>query len=269
MQALREPLAEIVRGHELLRELTLRELRVRYKQTLLGAAWALFTPALMMVVFSTIFARLRGQGNDLDTFGAPYAIFVYCGLLPWQWFAGAMKNCAESLTRNSRLVSKIYMPREVFPLSSVLSGLADFAVASTLLGVLMLWHRFPLPLAGLAWLPLVVGVQFLLVSGLGLLLAMANLFYRDVKYVLEVVLLVGMFATSVVYPIKAADLGGWTRLLALNPMTHIIDAYRQTLLAGQPPHAPGFAYAAALSAVVFLWGLKKFHECEFLFAERV
>ncbi len=265
---MREPLAEILRSHELLRELTLRELRVRYKQTFLGAAWALFTPALMMLVFTAIFSKLRG-GNEIDTFGAPYAIFVYCGLLPWQWFSASMKNAAESLTRNNRLVSKIFMPREVFPLSCVLSALADFLVASSLLGVLMLWFRFPLPLSGLLWLPLIVLVQLLLTAGLALLLAMANLFFRDVKYVVEVLLMVGMFATSVVYPIKAEQLGGWSSLLALNPMTHIIDAYRQTLLAGGPPNAAGFLYAAACGTVAFCVGLKKFHEYEFLFAERV
>jgi ABC-type polysaccharide/polyol phosphate export permease len=201
--------------------------------------------------------------------GVPYPIFVYCGLLPWQWFSGALKNAAESLARNNRLVAKIYMPREVFPLSCVLSACADFAAASTLLGALMVWHRVPVALAGLLWLPAVVAAQFLLVAGLALLLAMANLFFRDVKYVLEALLLVGMFATSVVYPLRAESLGGWAQVLALNPMTHLIDAYRQTLLHGQPPSLLGFGYAATVAVAVFLYGLKKFHECEFLFAERV
>jgi ABC-type polysaccharide/polyol phosphate export permease len=273
---MREPLAEIVRSRELLMELTLRELRIRYKQTALGAAWALFTPVLMMLLFTQIFARMAGKGLDLGD--VPYPIFVYCGLMPWQFFAASIKGATESLTRNNRLVSKVYMPREVFPLSTVLAALVDFAVASIVLVGLMLWyHWFPGPVAkpfeihtGTLWcLPLVIFVQTMFIAGLALVLSMGNLFYRDVKYVLEVVMLVWMFATSVVYPIKPEMIGGWGWLLALNPLTPMIDAYRQVLLHGQLPDSMGFGYATIVAGLLCAYGLRWFHEAEYLFAERI
>jgi ABC-type polysaccharide/polyol phosphate export permease len=262
---MREPFFEILRSRELLTELTLRELRIRYKQTALGALWAVFTPVLMMLLFSTVFARIA----KIDTGAVPYAIFVYCGLLPWQFFASSVKNATESLTRNNRLVTKIYLPREVFPLSNVFSSLVDFCVASLVLVGLMAWYRFAPPVGGLIWLPAILCVQLAFTIGLSLLLSMSNLFFRDVKYVLEVGLLVWMFATSVVYPINPEQIGGWGWLLLLNPMTPIVDAYRQALLYGHAPSPVGFTYAATIAAAAFVYGLKWFHEAEYLFAERV
>jgi lipopolysaccharide transport system permease protein len=260
---MREPILELVRSWELLVELTMRELRIRYKQTALGALWALFSPVLMMILFTQIFARAA----KIDTGDVPYAVFVYCGLLPWQFFASSLKGSVESLTRNNRLVTKIYMPREVFPISTVLAAFVDFVVASSVLVALMLWHGFHPPLSALAYLPAIILVQFTLTVGLSLLLSMGNLFYRDVKYVMEVLMIVWMFATSVVYPLNIGGWQGW--LLSLNPMTPIIDGYRHVLLHGSAPDFLGFGYAAVLGIVVFGFGLKWFHESEYLFAERI
>lgn len=258
-----EPLREIWQSRELLAELSLRDVRIRYKQTALGFAWALFTPVLMMVIFTQVFAR----SAKVDTGPVPYALFVYCGLLPWQFFASCLKGSVESLTRNSRLVTKVYMPREVFPLSVVGSAFVDFLVASVVLVGLMAWYGFAPDWRLAAFVPLVLAVQLALSVGLGLLLSMANLFYRDVKYLFEVALLLWMFATSVIYPIKADGLMG--AALALNPMTPIIDSYRRLLLMGEMPDPLGFGYACALSAALLVLGLKWFHEAEFLFAEHV
>lgn len=259
---MREAIGEVWRSRELLLELAYRDLRIRYKQTLLGAAWAVFTPLLMMLIFTQIFSRVA----RVDTGDVPYPIFVYCGLLPWQFFSGSIKGAIESLTKNARLVTKIYMPREVFPLAQVLSSAVDFLVASFVLAAMMAWYGFP-PRSTIVLLPVVLFVQVLFTVGLALLVSMGNLFYRDVKYIVEVVVLLWMFVTPVVYPLPTD--GEWLWLLALNPMAPVIDAYRAVLLEGQAPAAGPFSYAACCSAAVFLVGVWWFHDAEYLFAERI
>lgn len=257
-----EPYQELWSRRELLWELSSRDLKIRYKQTLLGTAWAVLTPLVMMFIFTQVFARMA----KIDTGGIAYPVFVYAGLLPWQFFATCLKGSVESLTRNSRLVTKIYMPREVFPIAQVISSFVDFLVASVILVGLMAWYGIGVTPAVL-FLPVIVGVQIALTVGLSLLLSMANLFYRDVKYIFEVALMMWMFATSVVYPIRLDGAWGW--LLALNPMTPIIDAYRSVLLSGTLPDAGGFLYTTAISVVLVIVGFRVFHESEYLFAENV
>ena len=262
METILEPYHELWTHRELLFELASRDLRIRYKQTLLGTAWALFTPLTMMLIFTQVFARVA----KIDTGSIPYPVFVYCGLLPWQFFAGSLKGSVESLTRNSRLVTKIYMPREVFPIANVLSAFVDFLVASIVLAGLMAWYGLA-PTWTILFLPVIVVVQIAMIVGFSLLLSMANLFYRDVKYVFEVVLLMWMFATSVVYPIHIE--GVWGKVLALNPMTPIIDGYRNVLLDGQLPDPMAFGYASLVALVLMLIGFRWFHESEYLFAENI
>jgi ABC-type polysaccharide/polyol phosphate export permease len=262
LESFLEPYRELVTSRELLYELTTRDLKIRYKQTLLGTAWALFTPLVMMFIFTQIFARVA----KVDTAPIPYSIFVYCGLLPWQFFSTSLKSSVDSLTRNRLLVTKIYMPREVFPISQVLSAFADFLVASVVLAALMLWHGIaPAPTAW--FLPVIILVQTSLTIGLALLLSMGNLFYRDVKYLFEVGLLLWMFATSVIYPIQVV--GPWAWILTLNPMTPIIDAYRSVLLSGQMPDPVGFTYASFVAVGSLLIGMRWFHESEYQFAENI
>jgi ABC-type polysaccharide/polyol phosphate export permease len=262
LPTLLEPYRELVASRELLYELTTRDLKIRYKQTILGTAWALFTPLVMMFIFTQIFARVA----KVDTSPIPYSIFVYCGLLPWQFFSTSLKSSVDSLTRNRLLVTKIYMPREVFPISQVLSAFADFLVASVVLAALMAWHG--IAPASTAWfLPIIVLVQTALTIGLALLLSMGNLFYRDVKYLFEVGLLLWMFATSVIYPIDIV--GPWAWMLHLNPMTPIIDAYRSVLLTGQLPDVLGFTYASVVAVLLFVVGMAWFHESEYQFAENI
>lgn len=257
-----EAIREVVGSRELLLALAYRDLRIRYKQTLMGAAWALAMPILMMAVFVQVFSRVA----RVDTGGVPYPVFVFCGLLPWQFFAASLKGSVESLTRNNRLVTKIYFPREVFPLSQIVSAAVDFVVASTILAALLIWYRVvPGPWA--AFVPAVLLVQVLFSCALALLLAMGNLFFRDVKYVFEFGLTIWMFVTSVMYPISLS--GPWGAILALNPMTPIIDAYRRTLLLGLPPDWLGFGYASALSVGLFVLAVRWFHESEYLFAEAI
>jgi ABC-2 type transport system permease protein/lipopolysaccharide transport system permease protein len=255
-------LRELVAYRELLRELTRRDLLLRYKQTLLGATWAFGAPVATTLLYFVTFTRVA----PLET-GVPYLAFAYVGLTAWNFSASALRFAALSLTSNVTLVTKVYCPREVFPLSAVAVALVDFAVAALLFVPLLFWYRLPLTRA--AWLlPAILAAHVALTSAVALLVAMANLFYRDVKYVFELALTAWMFASSVVYPVDRVG-GRLARLLSLNPMAILIDAYRRVLLEGHVPDLAPFllAAAAALALLVACWGA--FHRAEYAFAERI
>jgi ABC-type polysaccharide/polyol phosphate export permease len=247
----------------LLWELTMRDLRLRYKQTVMGFGWAVFMPIVNTVVFSVIFTRVA----RVDTGGVPYPLYAFLGLLTWNFLASSLRFSSVSLTSNVALVTKVYFPREILPFSAVIVSLVDFAVASLLLLPLMLYYGTGLSWAVLA-LPLVVLVHVVFTTAIGLILAMGNLFYRDVKYLFEIVLTVWMFGTSVVYPVERIG-GRLGQVLALNPMTPIIDAYRSVLLRGELPDAVTFGSAALISAALLGVGWLVFHRAEFDFAESI
>jgi ABC-type polysaccharide/polyol phosphate export permease len=259
----REMLHEQLEFRELLLSIVRRDLLIRYKQTIMGFGWAIFMPVLNTIIFSVIFTRV----TRLDTGGIPYPIFAFTGLLPWNFFATSLRFSVASLTSNSALVTKVYFPRELFPLSAVLVSLIDFAVAFLVLVAMMVYYR-----TGISWtvlfLPVILLVQIAFTMGVGLLISMANLFYRDVKYLFEVVITVWMFATSVVYPVHLVG-GRLAKVLMLNPMTPIIDGYRSVLLRGTLPDPGPFAAAAVLSLVVLAIGWIVFHRMEFRFAEEI
>lgn len=259
---LREMGAEILSSRELLFEMTKRDLLLRYKQTVMGFAWAVFMPLLNTAVFSVIFMRVA----QIDV-GAPYPLFAFCGLLVWNFFASTQKFALTSLTSNTNLVTKVYFPREVFPVSAALVCLVDFAVASLVLIALMIYYQTPVT-GALVFLPLVIVVHLMFTIGVALFVSMANLFYRDVKYIFDIVLTVGMFATSVLYP---ADLvkGTLATVMRLNPMTPIIDAYRDVLIFGRFPQTTPFLIAVGFSALTLFLGWLLFHRAEFEFAENV
>jgi ABC-type polysaccharide/polyol phosphate export permease len=247
---------------ELLYQMTRRDLLLRYKQTVMGFGWALFMPVINTILFSVVFMRVA----PIDV-GVPYPVFAYTGLLAWNFFASALRFSVNSLTANINLVAKVYFPREIFPFSAVIVSAVDFAVGSVLLFAMMAYYHV-MPTWAILFLPVVVLVQFALTSAVALLLAMANLFYRDVKYLFEVVITVWMFATSVLYPVDRVT--GWAGvILRLNPMTPIIDAYRSVLLRGDvPPLAPISVTAAlAVTLLASIWLL--FHRSEFQFAEYI
>jgi lipopolysaccharide transport system permease protein len=259
---LREMVSEQVQYRELLYQMTRRDLLLRYKQTVMGFGWAIFMPLVNTVVFSVIFTRVA----PIDT-GMPYPLFAYCGLLVWNFTASSLRFAVISLTSNASLVAKVYFPREIFPLSAVFVSLVDFAVGSLVLVAMMIYYHVPVTPALLA-LPVVVLVQIVLTSGVALFLAMGNLFYRDVKYLFDLVITVWMFVSSVLYPVTLV--GGLTgRVLRLNPMTMILDAYRDVLLRGALPQPGPFGAAAALSVVTLVLGWVLFHRAEFQFAENI
>jgi lipopolysaccharide transport system permease protein len=263
---LRADLIDMVREQsefrELLRAVVRRDLRLRYRNAVMGFGWAVFMPLSQMLIFTLVFTRVA----PLDT-GMPYPIYAYAGLLSWNLFASALRGAVISLTSNPNLVTKVYFPREVLPFSAVLAALFDFAVASVVLVLLMIHYDI-----GVGWslllLPVVVLVQVVFTAGLALLVAMAQLFYADVKYVFELVLIIWMFASSVVYPVDRVG-GVFGSVMQLNPMTPIIDAYRDVVLRNTLPHAASFSAVAAVSLLTLAVAWLVFHRAEFRFAEEI
>ena len=247
---------------ELLRAIVRRDLSLRYRNAILGFGWAVFAPLLQVIVFTLVFTRVA----PLDT-GMPYPVYAYAGLLVWTMFASALRAAASSLTANPDLVTKVYFPREVLPFSAVLVAVLDFAVASVVMALLMAYYD-----VGVGWsllfLPIVVLVHVAFTAGVALIVAMAHLFYADVKYVFELVLLVWMFGSSVLYPIDGMG-GTLGVIMRLNPMTPIIEAYRDVLLRNALP-APGpFVGVAVVALLTLGLGWLLFHRAEFRFAEEI
>lgn len=258
----RAMVAEQVQYRELLWQMVRRDLLLRYKQTAMGFAWAVFMPLLNTVVFSNILARVAPFETPV-----PYPVFVYCGLLVWNFFAASLRFSMTSLTSNTNLVTKIYFPREIFPFSAMLVCLIDAAVGATILVGLMVYYGITVGPA-LLFLPVVIAVHVAFTAALALLLSMANLFLRDVKYLLDVALTVWMFLTSVLYP--PSLIGGKAQLLvALNPMTAIVDAYRAVILLRQLPDMATFGPLALVSFLLLLVNWRQFHRTELRFAEMI
>ena len=263
-------LSELLRYRQLLLSLTWRDVRVRYKQSLLGIGWAVLLPLSMMLVFTFVFTRAIDAASVLDV-NMPYALFAYTGLVPWMFFSMSLGGCVNSLVANRNLVTKVYFPREVFPLSSIASSFVDFCMAMTVLGGLMVYFHLRsdwtfVPHMALLFLPVVILVQIVMTVGLGMLLAMANLFYRDVRQVFSVAIQLWMFVSAVVVPVPQ-DGSTLARLIALNPLVPLISAYRDCIIHGQWPDTGGFVYAASVAVGLLMGGWYCFRRASFRFAE--
>lgn len=258
----REMFSEQGEYRELLYQLTLRDLRLRYKQTIMGFGWAVFMPLLNTALFSVIFTRVA----PLET-SSPYPVWAYCGLAVWNFFASGVKFATNSLAGNMHLVTKVYFPREVLPVSAVLVSAVDFLVSSTVLAALMAWFGV-VPGWALLFVPVLLVIQAMFTIAISLLLSMANVFYRDVKYLVEAIVTMWMFATSVVYPINMVG-GRLGNVLALNPLTPLVDGYRAVILENRLPDAHGLGYTALISLSLFAFAWLTFHRAEFKFAENV
>lgn len=256
---------ELWRFRELLFFLAWRDVKVRYKQTLLGAAWAVLQPALMMVVFTIFFSRLAGvkSGN------VPYMVFAYAGLLPWTFFATAITSAGNSVVGSERLITKVYFPRLAVPLASVGAALVDSLIASGLLLVLMLWNGI-WPTASILLAPLIMTIILLAAVGMGTLLAALNVAYRDFRYVIPFLTQFWMFATPTVYMQPDGNAGGLMQaFLALNPLTSLIAAFRSAVLgeACGPIAWGSVGLASALSVLLFVFGCLYFRKVEDSFAD--
>jgi lipopolysaccharide transport system permease protein len=245
---------------ELLYVLTIRDVKVRYKQTVLGFAWAIIQPVMMMVVFSIFFGRLARIPSE----GYPFPIFVYAALLPWTFFANSIVSCANSLVGSSNLISKVYFPRLIVPLSSIGSGLVDFAVAAGILLVLMVYYGVGWTL-NLLMAPVLMAGLLLSALGVGTFLAALNVAYRDFRYVVPFLVQFWMFATPVAYPASLVP-AQWKWVLYLNPMAGVIEGFRSAFL-GRAFDFSGLLVSLAIAILLLAAGTAYFEKIERQFAD--
>ncbi len=256
-------LGELWRYRELIYFLTWRDIKVKYKQALLGVAWAVIQPVLTMLVFTVVFGiLLKTPSND-----APYPIFVFSALLPWQMFANALQRASASLVGNANLITKIYFPRLIIPLASVLASLVDFFVSLVILIGMMLFYQVTFTWQMLWLLPLVL-MALLAAVAVGLWLSALNVQYRDVQHMTHFIVNVWMYASPVVYPIETIPEGILRTLYGLNPMVGVIQGFRWALIGGSPPDAT-LLVSVIIILVLFVSGLFYFCRMEKTFADVV
>ena len=248
---------------ELLWVLAGRDIRVRYKQTVLGAAWAVLQPVMTMLVFSVFFGDLAKVPSD----GIPYPVFAFAALLPWQLFARSLTESGNSLVGNQSLITKVYFPRLVIPMSAVLAGLVDFAIAFVV-RVGMMWYYAIVPTIAVLLLPLFVLFTVVTALAVGLWLSSLNVKYRDVRHSIPFLAQFWMFATPVAYPSSLVP-ESWRALYGLNPMAGVVEGFRWALLGKSEGPGPMVAVSAAAVAVLLIGGLMYFRRVERTFADVV
>ena len=242
-------LRELWEYRELLYFFIWRDIKVRYKQTAIGAAWAVLQPFMTMVVFSLFFGRLA----KIPANGLPYPVFYYCALLPWIYFSGALQSATNVVVEQQRVITKIYFPRVVLPISAVLAGLLDFAISFVVLLGLMAYYGIA-PTAAALWLPAFLLLAILTALGMGLWLSALNAFYRDVRYVVPFLVQFWMFASPVAYPSSLVP-EKWQWLYGLNPMAGVIEGFRWALTGQGLPPGPMMIASATGVVVVLVSGL--------------
>lgn len=248
---------------ELLYFLVWRDLKVRYKQTLIGAGWVVIQPLMTMAIFTVIFGNFAKIPSD----GLPYPIFSYAALLPWSLFSSSLNRGGESVVSNANLVTKIYFPRLILPLSAVLSPLADFAIAFVILVGMMIWFGIA-PTVGILMLPIFVILAICTALAVGLWLAALNVRYRDVRYTIPFLIQIWMFASPVAYPVSLVP-EKWRWLYSLNPMAGVIEGFRWALLGNQSPDFSVIAISATVVMALLAAGIVYFKQMERTFADEV
>ncbi len=259
---LRSAVVEVWKSRELVRSLAEREVRARYKQAILGFSWAVITPLVLMVVF-TVFVRRVAQ---VDTGGAPYALFSYLGLLPWTFFSSSVNTGGQSLIVNSTLLNKIYCPREVFPLASMIVAGIDSSISTAILGALFAITTFAPKVTSL-WVPVLLVVQVIFTVGVTLVISGVLIYLRDLRQALPLLLQFGLFATPVAWGIEVVPERWQLPYSILNPLVPVIDGYRRTVLYGQAPQWDLLAPAAVSAAVMLVLGYLMFKRLEIGFAD--
>jgi lipopolysaccharide transport system permease protein len=253
-------LSELWAYRELLYFLTWRDIKVRYQQTLLGAAWAIIQPLFTMLIFTLFFGKLAGIPSD----GIPYPIFAYSGLLVWTFFANAITNSGNSLVGSTNLITKVYFPRLMIPTATVLAGLVDFAVAFLILLGLMVYYGI-----GLTWsmllLPVLIMLTALIAAGVGMWMSALNVKYRDIRYALPFLIQVWMFASPIIYPLSLVP-EKWRWALLLNPLTGIVEGFRSSLF-GREMNYTALTVSAVITLVVVVYSAYTFRRMERRFAD--
>ena len=254
---------ELYQFKELLYFFTWRDLKVRYKQTIIGVMWAIFQPFMTMVVFTIFFGRMAKMPSD----GIPYPIFVYTGLLFWQFFSSALGSTSNCLISNQAIITKVYFPRLILPISAVITQLVDFFIASGILVFLLIYYKYLPSLLGILLIPLLLLITFMASVGLGLFLASINVKYRDVRYVLPYFIQMMLFITPVIYPASIAGKYSW--ILAINPMTGVLNTARAAILGNAPINWLLLSISALACFLMLVLGVIFFKKTERYFADIV
>ncbi|MBI5643006.1 MAG: ABC transporter permease [Deltaproteobacteria bacterium] len=252
---------EIWSFRELLYFLAWRDIKVKYKQTVLGIIWAVLQPVLAMLIFSVLFGRFAGIPSD----GAPYPIFVLIGLLPWNYFAAVLGLSTTSLVTGTNLISKIYFPRLIIPVSSAITALLDLLIGSAVLGIMMIYYGVPFTL-NILMVPVLIFITLLNAAGFGIWASALNVKYRDIQYAIPFLIQIWMFVTPVIYPrTLLGEEYGW--ILLLNPMAGVIEAFRPAVLGHLPMPWNALFISSITGIAVFLGGIFYFRRVERQFAD--
>ncbi|AFZ34645.1 ABC-2 type transporter [Stanieria cyanosphaera PCC 7437] len=253
---------DIWRYRELFYFLAWRDILVRYKQTIIGIAWALLRPFLTTVVFTLVFSKLAKLPSD----GAPYPILVFAGMLPWQFFANALAECSNSLITNANLISKVYFPRLIVPASAVIVSFVDFLISGMILLALMIWYDF-VPSWRIITLPIFIAIAFTASMGVGLWLSALNVQYRDFRYIVPFIIQFGLYISPVGFSSSIVP-EQWRWLYSLNPMVGVIDGFRWAIIGGDIPiYWSGFIISIGLVTLLFISGIWYFRRMEKTFAD--
>jgi lipopolysaccharide transport system permease protein len=256
---------DLWRYRELFRVLAWRDLSVRYKQTVIGVSWALIRPLLTMLVFTIIFGRIAKLPTDGN---APYALMVAAGMLPWTFFATGLSEASNSLTNNEKLVTKVYFPRMIVPIATIVVAFVDFLISFCILLGLMVWYQF-YPDLRVILLPMFVLLAFLCSVGPSLWITSLNVKYRDFRYVIPFVVQFGLYVSPVGFSSNVVP-ERWRLLYSLNPMVGVIDGFRWCILRGQSEvYAPGLLVSVAVIAFFLWFGVRQFRKTEKAFADLI
>lgn len=246
----------LVEYRELILTWTIREIKSRYRQSLLGFGWAFVQPVFQLVVISVVFGNfLRVSSEDV-----PYPIFAYVAILPWTFFAGAINVAVPSILSNMQLVTKIYFPREILPLAAIISKLVDFGIASIVFFGMMVWYRVPVQ-GTMVYLPALLAILIVLALGVSLLGAAVSVFLRDISFAVPLAMQLWMYASPVIYPLSQVP-ERWRSLYMLNPMAGIIDSFRKVVLYGATPDPKVLGIAASVSVLLCIFSYIYFKRLE-------
>lgn len=256
-------LGDVWRYRELLYFLIWRDVKIRYKQTVLGATWAVLQPFLTMIIFSIFFGFLAGIPSD----GVPYPLFAYVGLVPWMFFANGLTLSSNSIVANQALIRKVYFPRLVIPIAAVASGIIDFCIAFVVLVGLVLWYGAT-PTINVIWLPALVLLALVTSLGAGLWSSALNVLYRDIQYIVPFTVQVWLYASPIVYPSSLIP-EAWRPLYGINPMAGVVEGFRWALLGTDTAPGPLIIVSAAVALILLISGLFFFRRMENRFADVV
>jgi len=254
---------DLWRFRELFYILSWRDIKVRYKQTVIGAAWSIIRPLLTTIIFYFVFSRIAKLENPGK---APYMLMIFAGMLPWQFFSNALSEASNSLVGNSNLITKVYFPRMIIPASSVITSLVDFGITFLMMLVMMVWYRF-VPGWQIVLLPVFILLAFTCAFGIGLFLTALNVKYRDFRYIIPFIIQFGLYITPVGFSSSIVP-EKWRTLYALNPMVGIIDGFRYCLL-GDALHWRSFIFSILISLFFLFLGVFYFRKLEKTFADNI